>query len=64
MNGQLEWDLYLMSICDNIKMTNDHNKKLVTSTSLIAIERDTIRIELKSSLSCSMLKTEEAILGH
>jgi hypothetical protein len=59
-----EWDLYLMSICDNIKMTNDHNKKLVTSTSLIAIERDTIRIELKSSLSCSMLKTEEAILGH
>jgi hypothetical protein len=38
-----EWDLYLMSICDNIKMTNDHNKKLVTSTSLIAIERDTIR---------------------
>jgi hypothetical protein len=45
-------------------MTNDHNKKFVMSTSLIAIEGDTIRIELKSSLSCSMLKTEEAILGH
>jgi hypothetical protein len=33
------------------------------STSLIAIEGDTIRIELKIKLSCSMLKTEEAILA-
>jgi hypothetical protein len=45
-------------------MTNDHTKKFVMSTSLIAIEGNTIRMELKSSLSCSMLKTEEAILGH
>ena len=31
-------------------MTNDHSKKSVMSTSLIAIEGDTIRIELKIKL--------------